>query len=107
QPAAQCAEALFCLLRRAAAGTRESCEAQSLCPTRAPPAQSPLPRAGATALCPDRPSDGSRAVSRDPPLWPPGLRGGQPPAGADRLGATSLAYRARERAQRSTGVHVA
>ena len=43
QPAAQCAEALFCLLRGAAAGARESRQAQSLCPARAPPAQSPLP----------------------------------------------------------------
>ena len=95
----------FCLDQQLVA--RQSRQAQSLCPARASPAQSPLPGAGPAAVCPDRPSDGPRPVSGDAPLWTARLGGGPAQAGADRLGATGLAYRARQRAQRSARVYVA
>src|SRR6266446_2780910 len=46
-------------------------------------------------------------VSGDAPLWPACFRGGSSQTGADRLGATGVAYRAGHRTESSSGVYVA
>ena len=97
QPAAQCAEALCRLLPGAAVGTRESRQAQSLCPACAPLAQSPPEQVQRLFAQIAHPMDHALFLV----ILRCGLRvsGGQPQAGADRLGATGRAGRARQGAK--------
>ena len=93
-PATQCAEALFRLLPGAAVGTRESVKPSHLSGVGIP-AQSPPPANRSNGSLPRSPIRWTARCSGDPPLLS-GLRGGQPQAGADRLGATGRAGRARQ-----------
>ena len=71
QPAAQCAEALFCLLPGAAAGTRNPKPSHFV--RRGRPCPKPSPASRSNGSLPRSPIRWTRAVSRDPPLWPGSL----------------------------------